>query len=92
MANAKLELLSAVGSIGIKCAIVERSILKLNYSKEDYNAFLESLDFTYDEGYGSQNLYGIVWLEDGTWFTRGEYDGSEWWEHHELPEIPEECL
>ena len=44
MANAKLELLSAVGSIGIKYAIVERSILKLNYSKEDYFKYKLSLE------------------------------------------------
>ena len=90
--NAKQELLDAIKSIGIKCATIERSVLKLNYSKEDYNDFLDSLDFMYDNGYGSQSLYGVVWLEDGTWLTRGEYDGSEWWEHHKLPEIPEICL
>jgi len=54
------------------------------------NDFFRSLDFTYDAGYGSQELDGTVWLLDGTWFTRGEYDGSEWWEYHVLPEIPSE--
>ena len=102
MANAKKELLNAVKDTAkIKCASirygswedeVSQKILKLNHSEEDYNEFLNSLDFTYDDGYGGQELYGTVWLEDGTWLSRGEYDGSEWWEHNVLPAIPTECL
>jgi hypothetical protein len=66
--------------------------LKVNHTEEELESFLKSLDFEYDSGYGSQELFGTVWLEDGTWFTRGEYDGSEWWEYHKLPEIPAELL
>jgi len=51
--------------------------------------FLNKLDFEYDNGFGLQRLFGVVWFEDGTWATRGEYDGSEWWEVHEIPEIPD---
>lgn len=88
----------------IKCASIERLDwydyeesfkkfeLKVNHTEEELASFLESLDFEYDAGYGSQELFGTVWLEDGTWLTRGEYDGSEWWEYHKLPEIPEELL
>ena len=46
------------------------------------------LNFSYDNGYGWQYLYGTIWYEDGTWSERGEYDGSEWWEHRQCPEIP----
>lgn len=101
MANAKKELLDAVKDTAkIKCASISyetwkdesQHTLKLNHSEEDYNEFLNSLDFTYDDGYGCQELYGTVWLEDGTWLSRGEYDGSEWWKHNVLPIIPEECL
>jgi len=49
---------------------------------------LQVLDFRYDGGYGGQELFGTVWLKDGTWMERGEYDGSEWWEHRTRPEIP----
>ena len=45
------------------------------------------MNFEYDNGFGGQELYGTIWLKDGTWCTRGEYDGSEWWEHHERPDI-----
>ena len=63
--------------------------LKCNYTPEDFKEFLKYLDFQYDRGHGLQEIFGTVWFEDGTWATRGEYDGSEWWEVHEVPEIPE---
>ena len=49
---------------------------------------LPQLDFEYDSGYCRQELFGNVWYADGTWSERGEYDGSEWWEHKECPPIP----
>jgi hypothetical protein len=67
-------------------------ILKKGYSEEDFNIFLEKIDTTYDSGYGSQNLNGVIYCEDGGWFTRNEYDGSEWWEYNKYPNIPEMCL
>jgi hypothetical protein len=102
MSNAKQELLEAVKDTAkIKCASIahrrwedeaSKKVLKLNHTNDEYNEFLNSLDFEYDSGYGGQELYGTVWLEDGTWLSRGEYDGSEWWEHNVLPAIPAECL
>lgn len=55
------------------------------YTQEQYEAALAQLDFTYNDGYGSQYLFGCVWFTDGTWAERGEYDGSEWWEHKVRP-------
>ena len=46
---------------------------------------IKQLDFNYDEGFGGQNLFGNIWYTDGTWSDRGEYDGSEWWQHQEVP-------
>jgi hypothetical protein len=63
--------------------------LKCNYTPEDFKEFLKYLDFQYDRGHGLQEIFGTVWFEDSTWATRGEYDGSEWWEVHEIPEIPD---
>jgi hypothetical protein len=54
----------------------------------ELNEVLPMLDFSYDNGFGSQYLHGTIWYEDGTWSERGEYDGSEWWEHRQRPEIP----
>lgn len=63
--------------------------LKVDYTQEEYEFFLQGLDFNYDSGYGTQQLFGTLWHEDGSWQERGEYDGSEWWEHKQLPTIPE---
>lgn len=100
--NAKDELARVVsGTDGhIKCASISYEIgyrgdskfytLQEGHSEIELDAFLDSLDFEYNNGYGRQLLFGTVWLTDGTWLERGEYDGSEWWEHRECPEIPEE--
>ena len=64
--------------------------LKLNSSKEEYDKFLNSLDFEYDDGFGCQYIYGIVWLNNEEWLERWEYDGSEGWTLCKYPEIPKE--
>lgn len=102
MPNARKELIRVLKNTAkIKCASIAygrwedeaiKKVLKLNHTKDEYKEFLNSLDFEYNSGYGGQELYGTVWLEDGTWLSRGEYDGSEWWEHNVLPDIPTECL
>lgn len=83
----------------IKCANIEYDpyneddakvliTLRVGYTAEEYEAFLEKLNFYYDSGYGTQELEGTVWLKDGTWLSRREYDGSEWWHHNRRPSIP----
>jgi hypothetical protein len=67
-------------------------VLRVGYTPEEFDAFLNSLNFNYDSGFGGQNLFGLVCLEDDTWLDRGEYDGSEWWQYMKLPEIPKECI
>lgn len=58
------------------------SLPPFHWSKDLY-AFLEKLDFDYDDGFGGQNVYGKIMLNDGSWLERAEYDGSEWWEFKE---------
>jgi len=41
----------------------------------------------YDSGYGTQYLHGLVVFYDNSWLERAEYDGSEWWEYHKVPQI-----
>ena len=50
---------------------------------------LHSLDFKYDNGSGSQKLFGTIWYEDGTWSEREEYDVSEWWAYRSCPPLPD---
>jgi hypothetical protein len=98
--NAKQEFLNICEDKVVVCAsitydqwspgfTVRPILLKCDYTGEEYKTFLDSLDFEYDCGYGSQELFGTIWFDDGTWATRGEYDGSEWWYINSRPEIPD---
>lgn len=98
--NAKEEFLGMIKNKVVICASISyehcwdretssEHILPVTYTEEQYNAFVDSLDFEYDDGYGGQELFGTVWFKDGTWADRGEYDGSEWWYYHVCPTIPD---
>ena len=63
--------------------------LRVGYSVEEWKSFCKRLNFQYDEGYGCQVLFGIVWYKDGTWSQRHEYDGREWWDHMICPRVPD---
>jgi hypothetical protein len=94
--NAKQEFISHIGNRKVKCVNLYRNNyddgeafeLGCGYNIDEWNNFLEKLDFNYDSGYGSQQIFGTIWYEDETWSDRGEYDGSEWYEYHICPEIP----
>ena len=100
MINAKSELLAVCDKIQrtILCADIMHEkfcddkqvtfTLKVGYTECEFEQFLKKLDFDYDNGWGTQELFGTVWLTDGTWLDRHEYDGSEFWVQREVPEIP----
>jgi len=99
MTNAKEEFLEHIEDKGkIICAKIgvekyieyfyEEKILKDNYTKKEYDDFLDSLNFTYDAGFGGQILFGKILFEN-SYSDRGEYDGSEWWDNHKMPSIEE---
>lgn len=107
MVNAKLELIEFSAEVtekssGVKCAsiylgdLMENPIkefdLKVGFTIDEFSEFLNSLDFEYDNGYGSQELFGFIWLKDGSWCERYEYDGSESWAHKSPPIIPEKLI
>ena len=88
--NAKTELIEHIKQREVKYVHV---VYEENYDQKTtiegtLESVLERLDFDYDNGYGGQELFGIIWYEDGTWSDRREYDGSEWWEHHKCPDLP----
>jgi hypothetical protein len=99
--NARRELIESIKGINanVTCWSIKyapfgydadvESILKKGYSDEEFNAELNKLDFEYDDGYGSQEVYGFVIFDDNSWLERGEYDGSEWWVHQKTPVLPE---
>ena len=98
MIDAKEEFLEHTAGKKILCAIITTCeyywqdfntfLLKRNYTELDYQHFLKQINYKYDDGYGSQNLFGTIWYTDGTWSSREEYDGSEWWVYNECPAIP----
>lgn len=65
--------------------------LHSNYTEQQLQDFMNSLfSIDYDNGFGTQELFGIIVMKDNTWYTRGEYDGSEWWEYHKCPKEPQD--
>jgi hypothetical protein len=68
----------------------KKFLLLEEYTQEQFEQWLASLDFEYDAGFGGQMLYGTLWFTDGSWGSRGEYDGSEWWVLNIYPVIPDE--
>jgi hypothetical protein len=65
-------------------------ILRQGHTPFELEGFLNSLDLEYSSGYGSQELFGTVWFTNGIWMDRYEYDGSEHWDIHRYPAIPQE--
>ena len=100
MINAKEELQYEISKlpnkIQVLCGYIQyhgkEYLLLMNYTESDTTEFLNSLDFKYDDGYGCQELFGVIWLTDGSWFERREYDGAEWWQHMTRPSIPDKLL
>lgn len=105
--NAKEEFLRETQNKTVLCALIQQEdlsldsedfgnkinigILQIGFSQSKLETFLEALNFQYDAGYGSQQLFGYIWYTDGTWSERGEYDGAEWWEYKSQPKIPKKC-
>lgn len=100
MRNAKEEFLEHIKDRIVRCVSIKIEtyddetysliLLPVGHTLKQYNTFLEHLDFEYDSGYGGQLLFGTIWYTTQTWSTRGEYDGSEWWEYNKMPLIPNE--
>ena len=97
--NAKQELLDIITSRNLNVLKIEITYGNIDYniSYDNYPAItkiittLDDLDFDYDSGFGTQYLFGTVYCKDSNnhpvWLTRGEYDGSEWWDINTIPEF-----
>ena len=54
-----------------------------------WEKFTEIANIKYDSGYGGNEIEGsLMIVGEDWWMTRGEYDGSEWWDLHKMPEKP----
>lgn len=92
MINAKEEFLNITEKLNVIAADITFNDslpfkLKPLYTKKDWKDLLKYLDRNYENRYGSQNLYGIVYCENGNWIDRGIYDGSEWWRINRFPDM-----
>lgn len=57
----------------------------------DVETFIKAAKQTYyDNGYGGQEVAGdlVICFNDGSWLSRAEYDGSEWWQYNYYPQQP----
>lgn len=53
--------------------------------------FVKCADQEYDDGYGAADVaQDLLIVGSDFWLERHEYDGSEWWEYKELPQMPQE--
>lgn len=90
MENAYVEILHSTVSKHIIAIDIwwEDTVFKTD-NVDDVPKILELLKAVdYDDGYGGQELFGTIWLKDGSWYERAEYDGSEWWVHRVCPPLP----
>ena len=57
-----------------------------HYYKTTWDDFASIANFTYDNGYGGNEIEdSLCIVGDNWWLERGEYDGSEWWDFKTLP-------
>ena len=58
---------------------------------EDFSEVAKNID--YDKGYGCAYIsLDLCIVGDTWWFSRGEYDGSEWFKYNEKPPMPADVL
>jgi hypothetical protein len=95
--NAKIEFLEEIKDKELVCAKIgldkthfgnkiKWNTLRDGYSQQEFDEFLEKLNLIYDDGFGSQELFGIILFKD-SYSDRHEYDGSEEWRNHKMPTI-----
>lgn len=101
MINAKEEIMYIIEKYDYKLKIKAAEIkyenlvstkyidLKVQYSDEEMKQFLKELNFEYYDNHGNQNVFGIIWLIDGSWLERNQIKGVEMWVLKESPQIPE---
>ena len=72
--NAKEEFLTTIGKYKVICCTISISYdfysntvfnLRPGYTPEEYDKFVNNLNFEYNSGYGLQELYGTIWCDNG---------------------------
>ena len=62
---------------------------EFSISVENFREVAANAD--YDPGYGAPEVAEdlVIVFNDGCWFDRREYDGSEWWAYNQVPQKPD---
>jgi hypothetical protein len=101
MKTAKEDFLATMEQMGeIKCADLtlynkrdKRLVyLPVNYSKQEFDLFLNKMDVFVDNKLPFQGAMGTVWFKDGNWAARNTYGNSPWWVHYVIPVIPDKLI
>ena len=75
-----------------ECNKTEQDILWVSSNDNGYFSFEEFkqlANIEYDNGYGGAEVdYSLVIVGEDFWLSRGEYDGSEWWDFNIKPTKP----
>lgn len=100
MINAKTELLSELRRVEtpVLCANILRVFsvgsaqirLSVGFTESEWQAFLEELDFDYEDLRGGLELAGVVWFTDGSWLERKTDWRIQYWEYISCPAIPDD--
>lgn len=86
--NFKKETYTAIKESGHK----REDVMFIGSSNGKYRINMDKFDtisdFNYDNSWGSAEIAEdlIIYFKDKTYITRGEYDGSEWWEYN-VPKV-----
>ena len=71
----------------IGSSITDGSSYRLN-TRTTVEDFVIRANQNYDDGYGREEVnMGLIVVGENFWLERHEYDGSEWWEYKEMPNI-----
>lgn len=78
-----------------ECGYTPKNVIAVGDWSQGYSTWddfaLRAKKINYDNSYGAVEINTdlIIWLDDGRFFERREYDGSEWWELSSVPKLPQ---
>lgn len=95
--NARDEVLRLINQAKseIKCGFISSGIasgaeLKCGHSEDDFNRFINALNFNYGDGCGSRSgISGVIWLINGNWI---DGDGGSKLSLRSPPTIPDRLM
>lgn len=60
------------------------------FTYQQWQEWERQVDIEYDDGYGTQKLFGRLWFVEGGHAERAVYDGAEWWVDVTVPPPPKQ--